>query len=60
MAVSAIVYKSRLQRGFDPRHFGQIDVSSKLTLELALEIKFLDFVSIHHDNAGFFRVRGVD
>ena len=60
MAVSAIVHEGRLQRGFDPRDLRQIYVSCKLPLVQRLEIEFLDLVSVGHDNAGFFRVRGVD
>ena len=30
--IAAVINKGRLQRGFNPRHFGQIDVSGKLAL----------------------------
>ena len=59
VAIAAIVHESSLKRRFNPCHLGQIDVPSKLSLELALEIKLLDFVPIYHNDAGFFRVRRV-
>ena len=60
MAVSAIVHEGRLQRGFDPRHLGQVDVPGQLALVYGLEIEFFDLVSVDHDHPGFLGVGGVD
>ena len=58
--VAAVIDESGLQRGFDPRDLGQIDIASKLPLVDGLEIKFLDLGSVHDDHAGFFRMGRVD
>jgi len=60
MAISAIVHKGRLQRGLHPRHLGQVDIPSQLTLVYRFKIEFFDLVSVHHDHAGFFSVGGID
>ena len=60
MAISPIVHKRCLQRRLDPCHFGKIDIPSELALKLAFKIKFFDFVPVDHNNAGFFRVCGID
>ena len=60
MAVSTIIYKSRLQRRFDAGYFCEVNIASQLAFVFRFKVKFLNFVSIHHHNAGFFRVGGVD
>ena len=60
MAIAAIFDKGRLQGGLDPRHLRQIDIASKLSLVDCLEIKFLDFCSVHHDNPGLLGMCSVD
>ncbi len=45
MAVAAIVHKRRLQRRFDARDFGEIDVTAKLLAVGALEVEFLDAIA---------------
>ncbi len=60
MPVSAVIHKGGLQRGFDPRHLCQVDIASKLSLVDCLEIKFLDFGSVHHDDPSFLGMRRVD
>ena len=60
MPVATIVDERRLQRGLDPRHLGQIDISGKLPLVQVFEIKFFDLVSVCHHDPGLFRVGGVD
>ena len=60
VAIAAVVHKGSLQRGFYPRHFRQINIASYLPFVLRFKVKFLNFVSIHHHNTGFFRVRGID
>ena len=60
VAVSAVIHKGRLQRGFDPRDLGQIDVARNLALVYGLEIKFFDLGSVHHDHPSFLGMGGVD
>jgi len=60
VAVAAVVDEGGLQRGLDPRHLGQIDVSGQLALVQGFKIELFDLVSVHHDDAGFFRMGGVD
>ncbi len=60
VAVAAVVDEGRLQRRLDARHLGEIDVSGELSLVQRLEIELFNLVSIHHHDAGFFRVGGVD
>ena len=59
VAISTVIHKRCLQRWFYTCYLGEVDVSCKLTLELAFKIKFFDFVSVDHNNAGFFRVCGI-
>lgn len=47
-------------RRLDPCHFGEVYIPGKLSLELAFKIKLFDFVPVDHNNAGFFRVCGID
>ena len=60
MAIAAIVNKGRLKRRFDPGYFCKVNVASELALVFRFKVKFLDFVSVDHHNAGFLRVGGVD
>ena len=60
VAIAAVIHKSRLKRRFDARYFCEIDVASKLAFVFRFKIEFLDLVSVHHHDAGFFRVGGVD
>ena len=60
MAVSAIVHEGRLERGFDPRDFCQVNIASKLALVHSFKVEFVNFVSVNHNNACLFRVRGID
>ena len=60
MPIAAIFHKGGLQARFDAGDLGEIDIAPQLFARLALEIKFFDTRSIHHHNAGFFRVGGVD
>ena len=54
--VTAVIDESGLQRGFDPRYLGKVDVASQLALVDGFEIEFLDLVAIQNDNAGLFRM----
>lgn len=58
--VAAVLDEGGLQAGFDPGYLGEVDVAPKLALRSDLEIKLLDPGAIHHHDAGFFRVGGVD
>ena len=58
--VAAVIDECGLQRGFDPRYLGKIDVAGQLAAACGLEIEFLDPVSVNHDHAGLFRVGGID
>ena len=60
VAVSAVIHKGGLQRGFDPRDLCQINISRELSLVQRLEIEFFDLDSVNHDNPGLFRVCGID
>ena len=59
MAIAAVVHEARLQRRFDPRYFGEIDVPFKRAACCRLVIEFLDSVAIKYDDACFFRVARV-
>jgi hypothetical protein len=41
VAVAAIFNEGSLQRGFDPRHFRQIDIAAQLLAVGSLEVEFL-------------------
>ena len=58
--VSAVVDERGLQRGLDPRHLRQIDVSAQLLLVLRFEVEFLYAVSANDDDASLFFMRRVD
>ena len=60
VAVAAVIDKRRLQRRFDPRHLGQIDVPGKLALVQGFKIELLDLVSVHHDDPSFLGMCRVD
>ncbi len=59
MAISAVIHKGRLQRRFHPRDLGKVNVPGELPLVYCFKVKFFDLVSVHHHNAGLFRVGGV-
>ena len=59
MAIAAIFDKGRLQRGFDPRYLGEIDITPQLPPFGGFEIEFLEFVTVGNDNPCFFRVGGI-
>ena len=58
--VAAVVDEGRLERRLYPRDFREVDVAGELALVLRFKVEFLDLVSVHHHDAGFLRVRGVD
>ena len=60
VAVAAVLDEGRLQRGFDPRYLGEIDIAAKLFAVRGLEIEFLDAVAAQHDHPGLLRMGRVD
>jgi hypothetical protein len=60
VAVAAIFDEGRLQRRFDARDLGKIDVAAKLLALCGLEIKLFDAIATDHDNPGLLRVGGID
>ena len=60
VTVAAVLDERRLQRGFDPRYLGEIDIAAKLFAVRRLEIEFLDAVAAQHDHPGLLRVCRVD
>jgi hypothetical protein len=60
VAIAAIFHEGCLQRGFDPRDLGEIDVAPQLFALGGLEVKLFDAIAADHDNPGLFRVRGID
>jgi hypothetical protein len=60
VAVAAVFDEGRLQRRFDARDLGQIDIAAQLFALGGLEIKFFDAIAAHHHDPGLFRVGGVD
>ena len=58
--VAAVIDEGRLQRRFDPRDFGEVDITAKLFAVGAFEVEFLDAVAAHDDHPGFLRMGRVD
>ena len=60
VAVATIVDERRLKRRFDPCYLGQVDIARQLAAGLGFKVEFLDFVSVHDHDPGFFRVGRID
>ena len=60
VAIAAVIDEGRLQRGFDPRDLGKIDIAAKLSLGSGFEIEFFDAITAQHHYPGLFRVGCVD
>jgi hypothetical protein len=60
VTVAAIFDEGRLQRRFDPRDLGQIDIAAQLFALRSLEVKLFDAIAADHDNPGLLRVGGID
>ena len=58
--VAAIFDEGGLQRRFDARDLGEVDVAAQLLALGGLEIKFFDAIAANHNDPGLFRVGGVD
>ena len=60
MPVAAILDESCLERRFNPRDLGEIDIAAQLFALGGLEIKLFDTIAAHNDDPGLFRVGGID
>jgi len=60
VAVAAIFDEGRLERGFDPRHLGEVNIAFDLFFSRCLEIEFFEAMAVENDDPGLFRVRRVD
>jgi hypothetical protein len=60
VAIAAIFDEGGLQRRFDARDLGEIDIAAKLLALGGLEIKLFDAIATDHDNPGLLRVGGID
>jgi hypothetical protein len=60
MAVAAIFDEGRLQRRFDPRDLGEINIAAQLLALRGLEIKLFDAIAADHNDPGLLRVGGID
>jgi hypothetical protein len=60
MAVAAIFHEGSLQRGFDPGYLGEIDIAFERVPAGDFDVEFFKPAAVHHRDAGFFRVGGVD
>jgi hypothetical protein len=60
VAVAAIFDEGGLERGFDPRDLGEVDIAAQLLALGSLEIKFLDAVAANDNDPGLFRVGSID
>jgi hypothetical protein len=60
VAVAAIFDEGGLERGFDPRDLGEVDIPAQLLALRGLEIKFFDAIAADHDDPGLFRVGRID
>ncbi len=58
--IAAVLDERRLQRRFDPRHLGEIDVALKLLFARALEVEFVEAIAVEHDHPGLLRMGRVD
>ncbi len=60
MAIATIFDEGGLQRRFDPRDLGEINIAAQLFALRGLEIKFFDAVAADDDDPGLLRVGGID
>ena len=60
VAVAAVIDERRLQRRFDARDLGEIDVTAQLLAVSGLEVEFLDAVAAEHHDPGLLRMGRVD
>jgi hypothetical protein len=60
VAVAAVLDEACLERRFDPRHLGEIDVSLERPATGNFDVEFLKLLSVHHRDPSLFRVGGID
>ena len=60
VAIAAVIDECRLQRRFDARHLGQIDVAAELFAASRLEVEFFDSIAAQNDHPGLFRMGRID
>ena len=60
MAIAAVVDKGGLQRRFDARDFGEVDVTAQLASIGRLEVEFFDTVAAQNNHPGFLRMGRID
>ena len=60
VAVAAVIDERRLQRRFDARDLGEIDVTAQLLAVSGLEVEFFDAVAAQDDHPGLLRMGRVD
>src|SRR3546814_758171 len=60
VAVAAIIDERRLQRRFNPRHLGEVDITLELPPFSGFKIKFLYTVPVDDGDPGLLRVARVD
>ncbi|MGO4506492.1 hypothetical protein AB4Z51_05705 [Bradyrhizobium sp. 2TAF36] len=60
VAVAAIFDEGGLERGFDPRDLGEVDIPAQLLALRGLEIKLFDAIAADHDDPGLLRVGSID
>ncbi len=60
VAVAAVIDEGGLQGRFDPGDLREVDVTGELPLVQRLEVEVFNSVSVHHHDAGLFRVGGID
>ena len=60
VAIPAVVDESGLQRRFDARHLGQINIAAQRLLACRFEVELFDPITSEYDHPGLFRVGGVD
>ena len=58
--VASVVDEGGLERGLDPRYFGEIDITAQLLLVRGLEVELLDAAAAQDDDPGFFGMRRID
>ena len=60
VAIAAVVDEGRLQRRFDARYLGEIDVAAKLFAVSRLEVEFFDSIAAQYDHPGLLRMGRID
>ena len=60
MAVAAIIDERRLQRRFDARDLGEIDIAAELFAVSRLEVEFFDSIAAQNDHPGLLRMGRID